>query len=148
MCPDCKEPFVIFELEGIEIDRCLACSGTWLDTGEIELIVERAGLDPGDLHRALDRLADGGRGKGRCPRCRRKLRNTILPGPDPGPPAQTRPGDLPLELDRCPRGHGLWFDAGEMETAVRLYTHGPAGAVMRFFSELYRAELQPKPKGD
>jgi Zn-finger nucleic acid-binding protein len=147
MCPDCKEPLVIFELDGIEIDRCLACSGTWLDTGEIELIVERAGLDPAELHRALDALTDDGRGKGRCPRCRSKLRRTILPGPVSGA-AQARPGELPLELDRCPRGHGLWLDAGEVETAVRLYTRGPAGAVMRFLSELYRAELQLGSKGD
>jgi Zn-finger nucleic acid-binding protein len=147
MCPDCKEPLVIFELEGIEIDRCLACSGTWLDAGEIELIVERAGLDAGELRRALDALTDGGRGKGRCPRCRRRLRKSVLPGPASGA-AQARPADLPLELDRCPRRHGLWLDAGEVETAVRVYTHGPAGAVMRFFSELYRAELQLKPKGD
>ncbi len=31
---------VAFELEGVEIDRCLACEGTWLDAGELELIVE------------------------------------------------------------------------------------------------------------
>jgi len=33
MCPACKEPLVVFELDGVEIDRCLRCGGTWLDDG-------------------------------------------------------------------------------------------------------------------
>ena len=36
MCPDCGEPMVIYELGGVEADRCLRCGGTWLDGGELE----------------------------------------------------------------------------------------------------------------
>ncbi len=78
MCPACKKPMIALELEGIEIDHCLDCGGTWLDAGEIEAISERAGGDPGKLANAIDAAADGPRGLRRCPRCRRKLR-TIRP---------------------------------------------------------------------
>ena len=43
MCPLCNEPLVAFELDGIEIDRCVDCGGVWLDAGELELIAGRAG---------------------------------------------------------------------------------------------------------
>ncbi|NQU42494.1 zf-TFIIB domain-containing protein, partial [bacterium] len=42
-----------FELEGVEIDRCPACGGTWLNAGEIEQIALKAGVTPGPLTRAL-----------------------------------------------------------------------------------------------
>ena len=54
MCPACKKPMIALELEGIEIDHCLDCGGTWLDGGEIEAISERAGGDPGKLARFLE----------------------------------------------------------------------------------------------
>ena len=38
---------VAYELEGIEIDRCLCCDGVWLDAGELEMVTELAGADPG-----------------------------------------------------------------------------------------------------
>ena len=36
MCPLCHEPLVAFELDGVEIDRCVDCGGVWLDAGELE----------------------------------------------------------------------------------------------------------------
>ena len=38
MCPHCHEAMVTLELDGIEVDRCFACNGTWLDEGELEWI--------------------------------------------------------------------------------------------------------------
>ena len=127
LCPNCNEPMIIFELEGVEIDRCVACEGTWLDAGEIERIAEREGAQAGPLTQALAAAKVGRRGERRCPRCRAKLRKATVPsGADAG-----------IEIDRCPRGHGLWFDRGEMETLVRSVETGEAGGVARFFSDLY-----------
>ena len=47
MCPVCREPMVALQLEGVEIDHCLACRGTWLDAGELEQLAEFSGADPG-----------------------------------------------------------------------------------------------------
>ena len=52
MCPVCRRPMVAFELEGVEIDRCVGCEGTWLDAGELEVIAETAGASRGALFEA------------------------------------------------------------------------------------------------
>ena len=30
-CPKCRAPMIVFEHEGIELDYCVECSGTWFD---------------------------------------------------------------------------------------------------------------------
>jgi Zn-finger nucleic acid-binding protein len=137
MCPVCGEPLVAFELEGVEIDRCVGCGGTWLDAGELEQITELAGVTPGRLSDALQAAGAGKHGKRRCPRCGRKL-HVITVGDQPA-----------VEIDRCPQGDGLWLDAHEMQAVVSSFAgEGEAGAVARFFADLYGHELNPKAEGE
>lgn len=43
-CPVCEDvTLVIASREGIEIDHCPQCRGVWLDRGELDRIIERAG---------------------------------------------------------------------------------------------------------
>ncbi len=133
MCPRCREPLVVFEVEGIEVDRCLECGGTWLDSGELEWIAERAGVDPGPLSASV--RAGGRRTELRCPRCRTRMEVVSIGQGEP------------VELDRCRREHGLWFDAGEMEKVVVAFADGEEGAVARFFANLYGHEPRSENKG-
>jgi Zn-finger nucleic acid-binding protein len=127
---------VAFELEGVEIDHCVACGGTWLDPGELELITELAGASSGDLARASATSGDGRRTKRRCPRCPSRLR-------------EVRVGvEAEVVIDRCPEGHGLWFDRGEMAAAIRSFAGEQAGAVARFFADLYRSEIESAAGGE
>jgi len=122
MCPACKEPMVVFELDGVEIDRCLKCSGTWLDAGEIDQLARLQGGAPDRLSAAIAQ-ADGGRkGERRCVRCSARMRVVTLEK---------------TEIDRCPRGHGLWFDRNEMETVIAATQAGDGGAMARFLGELH-----------
>lgn len=41
-CPKCTETLHITDRQGIEIDFCPVCRGVWLDSGELEKIIERA----------------------------------------------------------------------------------------------------------
>ncbi len=120
-----------YELDGVEIDHCIECSGTWLDGGELEQITELAGASPGPLAAALDAAVAGAPTKRRCPRCSRKLRKLEV-GTDPS-----------VELDRCPHGHGLWFDRGELDTVVRAHAgdDGDEGEVARHFGRLFENAL-------
>ena len=131
MCPVCRKPMLAYELDGVEIDHCVDCSGTWLDAGELEQITELSGASPGPLTAALDAAVSGSATKRRCPRCSRKLRKLDV-GAEPT-----------VELDRCPRGHGLWFDHGELDTVVRSHAGDPddKGEVARYFARLFQNVL-------
>ncbi|HUU84773.1 MAG TPA: zf-TFIIB domain-containing protein [Phycisphaerae bacterium] len=136
MCPRCREPLVAYELEGIEIDRCIGCGGTWLDAGELEWIAEKAGVDPGPLSQALHAARRRGKRTDlKCPRCGHKMQEVIV-GDEPG-----------VELDRCRYKHGLWFDPGEMQKVIASVAGGEPGAIGRFFSDLYRHDVRSESEG-
>ncbi len=42
-CPNCDATLLITDKQGVEIDYCPQCRGIWLDKGEMEKIMERAG---------------------------------------------------------------------------------------------------------
>ncbi len=120
---------IVIELEGIELDRCVNCRGTWLDAGELERVVEFAGIRPGKLTEAVRTAGSGRRGQRRCPRCSRKMRVVTI-GQSPA-----------VEVDRCPIGHGIWLDAGELRAVVQLFSEGEAGHVARCLAEMLRHDL-------
>ena len=123
MCPACGETLVTFELEGIETDHCVACGGTWLDAGELEEIADRSGGGAARLKEALKSTGVSKHGKRICVRCRAKMTGVSLGG---------------IDLDRCPYGHGLWFDKGEVISVVK----SSGGAVAGYLGELFKSELK------
>jgi len=42
-CPNDETTLVMSERSGIEIDYCPECRGVWLDRGELDKIIDRAG---------------------------------------------------------------------------------------------------------
>jgi Zn-finger nucleic acid-binding protein len=132
MCPACKEPVVTFELDGIEIDRCLRCGGTWLDSGEFERLAtlglgvdSKAEAKRGKISEALYQSRGERTGRRICLRCPKKMELITVHG---------------VELDRCPRGHGLWFDKSELEELIGSFKDGEEGHVARFLGDLTTAE--------
>lgn len=41
LCPKCTQELHIADRQGIEIDFCPTCRGIWLDSGELEKILDR-----------------------------------------------------------------------------------------------------------
>ncbi|MDJ0521769.1 MAG: zf-TFIIB domain-containing protein [Planctomycetota bacterium] len=111
-CPVCKLDQVIVEYEGVELDLCIDGHGIWFDNDELRQLFDVAGV-PEMLHDLEERLTFLPRGRHgperRCPRCRGKMRKVSAPG-----------GSGDVILDRCRRGHGLWFDKGELEEILSL----------------------------
>ena len=133
MCPECGAPLVAFELHGIEIDHCATCGGTWLDRGELEMIAERANAKSGGMTEALYKVKHTGPGKGHCPRCHAKLKQIVLRD------------EPPVHLDGCPRGHGMYFDKGEMQETVSCLAgcdDAEAVAISGFFADMFKYELE------
>ena len=52
-CPRCDGQLVVREVEHVKIDVCDKCHGTWLDTGELEMILH---LPRAELLRAVHEL--------------------------------------------------------------------------------------------
>ncbi len=43
LCPKCQEILVPVDRDGVEVDYCPHCRGVWLDRGELDKILARAG---------------------------------------------------------------------------------------------------------
>jgi Zn-finger nucleic acid-binding protein len=39
-CPTCKSAMITLELAEVEVDHCVHCGGIWLDTGELEVLMD------------------------------------------------------------------------------------------------------------
>jgi Zn-finger nucleic acid-binding protein len=129
---------VAFEYEGVELDHCMQCKGTWLDRGELEQIARLAGVaEQGALSGRIANTPRRSKSPRRCPRCKRPLELTTVP-------LEGRE----LSIDRCPRGDGLWFDQGELAALIHGAAPDPADeAAARFLAGLFHHELQQSKKG-
>ncbi len=64
-CPIDATPLAMIDRSGVEIDCCPTCRGVWLDRGELDRIIERAGAhEPLNVPHDADRRSrwpQGGR---------------------------------------------------------------------------------------
>ena len=100
-CPACNEPMIVLEHDAVEIDYCCACRGVWLDHAELALLFD----DPLEAMVFLNALTPDNTTKEnprQCPICRTKMDKVATPE------------KVAMLLDRCPRGHGIWLDDGEL----------------------------------
>jgi Zn-finger nucleic acid-binding protein len=113
VCPKCDVPLFVLHLKKIEIDFCDRCRGLWLDAGELEALLQQTGANTHDPLLKFQQQA-GSVPKGRphlCPRCDTALHEIHV----------EHAGSSPLTLDKCPRGHGLWFDADELQQLLAMF---------------------------
>jgi hypothetical protein len=47
-CPKCGMDLIAIDYRGVEVDKCSACDGVWLDAGELETI---SGLEKSSLEK-------------------------------------------------------------------------------------------------
>jgi Zn-finger nucleic acid-binding protein len=119
-CSHCAVPLVPEIYEGITIDRCSSCSGTWLDAGELTHIVETRDIVISS-EIVSETLALGSVGltsrEARtfvaCPNCQ-CLMNPLNYDFSSG-----------IIIDHCPLCHGNWLDASELEK-VQAHREGVA----------------------
>lgn len=120
-CPACQHSLVVVEHAQIELDLCLGhCQGLWCDHDELIWISPEGA----SLFEHLP-LASGEHPLRHCPRCQRAMTVCQSDG---------------VVLDRCPAGHGIWFDAGEID---RLLAQQPDQAVLKWITTLFCPEEAP-----
>jgi Zn-finger nucleic acid-binding protein len=122
-CPACGEPLLVVEHERLELDYCGACRGVWLDASELALLYGDGPPFPEAPGAPASRR--------RCPQCRSRME-------------ERRANELPaLSYDRCPRGHGVWFDRGELATLLaRGHPHDPGGRLAGFLRAVFPDEAR------
>lgn len=129
VCPRCDLALFVLEFKGIEVDFCHKCRGLWFDAGELELLLERTGADTQERLLRFQEL-EGKRPEGRrilCPRCDRSLHEVEVKGSS---------GQV-VRVDRCPSGHGIWFDHAELDQLLSLFPPGSgANKTVEYLREL------------
>ena len=129
VCPKCDVGLFIVHFKDIEVDYCHCCRGLWLDAGELQALLQRTGARTDDpLLNSLDQpgTVPPGR-KHLCPRCDKSLAEIQI----------RVPGQPELTLDRC-AGHGLWFDADELQQLLAMFPAASgASHTIAFLNEIF-----------
>ncbi len=105
LCVRCKETLItVKSFDGVVIDRCPKCSGTWYDTGELEQVL-------GDVfnYKALMRTVSSRLSDFVCPCCKMSMRALVF---------KFQKGEL--VFDHCPTCRGFWLDCGELISVKNL----------------------------
>ena len=123
---------IVIEHKKIELDYCLQCSGVWLDSGELELlmsVLESKGAKSSQSEMLKFRGTQVSEDIRRCPICGHKMEKVCL-GKEPE-----------VLVDKCSKGDGLWFDAGELQQVLRKMAlpHTEPRDVITFLDEAFEA---------
>lgn len=105
-CPNCKNPMRSEHYEGVQIDRCNTCGGTWLDEGELRQVVQQTNTTFTDEEKmaAMSRKGQDQRERKPlpCPKCKATM-TTFQYLYNSG-----------VFIDSCPAGHGIYLDNHEL----------------------------------
>ncbi len=110
-CPRCSGGLSMEQYEGVSVHRCPGCGGYWVPrTGLARIVDIREKTFTPEQKQAYAEIAKKAHGlvnneisKIDCPECGKQMKQNRYP--------------LATEviIDRCPSGHGVWLDAGEIE---------------------------------
>ena len=98
-CPRCA----IALIDARSARGCSGCGGLWLAEEILAEMVQRM-LPPGPLQRLELAVLERDEPTLACPACGEAMEPTTI---------------HQVPIDRCPKAHGVWFDASELETALR-----------------------------
>ena len=100
-CPTCHKHFYVLRLNNVEIDCCKRCESLWFDPEELKIVMNT----PNDI---VDEALHAGKSKYNCPVCEVKLQKRSFLFPER------------LVVDKCPEGHGVYFEKGELEKIFKI----------------------------
>ncbi len=120
-CPFCKSAMVIMELNEVEVDHCFECGGVWLDSGELEQLIDNRPLQLEEVQTNEHPL--------KCPICSRKMKKVLWSK------------GKSLILDKCDQD-GLWFDNGELLTILENEGKDESNQIVSLLKEVFHNKLE------
>jgi Zn-finger nucleic acid-binding protein len=116
---------ITLELSEVEIDHCSGCDGIWLDAGELERLLEDAGKAEKLIHSFKVQHHTAER-KRKCPICMKKMQKILVGTSQPE-----------LLIDKCPKGHGLWFDKGELPRIIEKAELDKENKIQKLLADMF-----------
>ena len=134
LCPACKNPMIVLELEQVEIDYCTGCEGIWLDSGELELLLENTKERKELLESFKEDVSSKERSYG-CPICGKRMSKIFV-------------GDQNRVLiDKCRKDHGIWFDKGELKSVIENASKNREHKVINHLKQMFEHKLTSNKNG-
>jgi len=131
ICPVCKEPMVVLELDQVEIDYCANCCGIWLDSGELELLLE----SKTEREKLMASFKEDTASKEKsysCPICGKRMSKILV-------------GDNEQVLvDKCRNDHGIWFDKGELNSVIENASENKESKVINHLKQMFKSFIENK----
>ncbi|PID60800.1 MAG: hypothetical protein CR986_03455 [Ignavibacteriae bacterium] len=128
-CPNCNNPLIVIEFEEIETDFCTNCKGIWLDAGELELFLTDSS-DKTELLNSFQKGINSREKKKKCPICRTKMEKTLVSN------------DKNTVLDECSKGHGFWFDNGEILEVISEHEVNSNNKIIKVLKDMYQNKIK------
>lgn len=117
---------VVLELEQVEIDYCTSCEGIWLDSGELELLLESKKEEFKNLFREDNKNTEK---HYKCPICNKRMLKVYA-------------GDKQeILIDKCRNSHGFWFDKGELKSVIKLSSGERENKVISLLKEMFENKI-------
>jgi len=127
----------VVEYKQIELDYCHSCKGVWFDAGELDLLLEAAGLkNAGQVLGDVLRLPEAptSERKRRCPICNINMKKVKIGG------------ETGVMIDACIRHDGLWFDGGEVADLIKIISERSTvkketeSEIMGFLKDVFQSQ--------
>ena len=119
---------ITLELANVEIDHCVDCGGIWLDSGELELLLDKPQAAE-KLLNSFKSAPDYHEKKRPCPICDKKMQKILVGSAPPD-----------LLIDKCAKGHGLWFDRGELKNIFDKSTLDSDNKIKKILADMFGSE--------
>ncbi len=108
ICPNCGHELRPATREGVAVEECPHCRGTWFDRGELRRAKDSADEDLRWLDFDLLAAEEGSTATSTerlCPRCGRPMESRAYM-------------ESSVVVDACPVQHGVWLDDGEFTRII------------------------------
>jgi Zn-finger nucleic acid-binding protein len=128
-CPACSNPLIILELNEIEIDYCTDCEGIWLDSGELELLLEDSD-EKDELLASFKPDSEQKEKHIKCPICRKKMNKVLVDSV------------RKITLDKCENECGIWFDKGELLDVIKLGSENEENKVIKLLYDMFEYKIK------